>query len=205
MRDLHRGTLPEGSSCLRGRHERPGGSEAFQHIARHGPQDAVVFRAARLPSQRPGAATEAGSVHTDHRRLAGWGPVGPAQAAPYGEACVRSPSRRAWLHRRLHDHQGLHPGSGSAQPGDVRAAGTRTRPWAGRFWRSSGRDRRGGAEGALLRARSAAQRRLLRTRLSGCRCRGLDGRPCPRLCVLRRGAAVDRLRQRPLPGLEDPA
>jgi transposase len=49
-------------------------------------------------------------------------------------------------------------------------------------------------QGAFFRARSAAQRRLLRARLSRCRFRGMDGRPCSRLRVFRRGAALDRLR-----------
>src|SRR3546814_5489065 len=46
-------------------------------------------------------------------------------------------------------------------------------PCAGRLWRGDGGDRRRGAEGPLLRARPAAQRRLLCASLSGGGGRGL--------------------------------
>ena len=75
----------------------------------------------------------------------------------------------------------------------------------GRFRRSGSVHRRRRADGAFLRLRSAAQRRQLRPRLSGGHRRGLGGRPRPCLRVLRPGAAVGALRQRPLPGGAHPA
>ena len=93
----------------------------------------------------------------------------------------------------------------AAAGGDVRAAAPSARPRPGRLRRGDGGDRRGRADRALLRLRPAAQRRQLRARLSGGHRRGLGGRPRPRLRLLRSGAAVGALRQRPLPGDAHPA
>src|SRR5690606_23600273 len=56
--------------------------------------------------------------------------------------------------------------AGAAPPRGVRAAVASGGPCAGRFRRGDGEDRRRRAEGPLLRARPAAQRRLLCAGLS---------------------------------------
>lgn len=65
--------------------------------------------------------------------------------------------------------------------------------------------RRGRAEGPLLCPGPAAQRCDLYPSLPGSGSRGLDGRLCARLCILRQGAAVDALRKRPMRGGAHPA
>ena len=65
-----------------------------------------------------------------------------------------------------------------------------------RYCLSDGGDRRGRADGAFLRARPDAQRRLLHPRLSGSHRRVLGGWPRSRLYFLRPGAAGGALRQR---------
>ena len=153
----------------------------------------------------PSQAAEAGRVHRDHRPVAAGRSRPARQAAPHRQAGVRAAARRARVHRRLHDRQGLHPRASAARPGDVRAAAPSARPCPGRLRRGDGGDRRRRADGALLRLRPAAQRRLLRPRLSGGDRRGLGRRPRPCLRLLRRRAAVGALRQRPLPGGAHPA
>ena len=85
--------------------------------------------------------------------------------------------------------------------GDVRAADPSAGPWAGGLRRGACGDRGCGAQGALLRLRSAAQRRLLCAGLPCGDGRGVDRRACACLRLLRRGSAIGSLRQRPLPGI----
>jgi len=59
-----------------------------------------------------GQATEAGWLHRYYRRLAG----GRSQAAAHGEAGVRAVPRRAWVHRRPYDREGIHAATRTARP-----------------------------------------------------------------------------------------
>ena len=65
-------------------------------------------------------------------------------------------ARRARLHGRLHDREGLRARVEDRRPGDVHSADPRAGRGAGGLRRSSGGDRRRGAEGALHGLRPAA-------------------------------------------------
>ena len=95
-------------------------------------------------------------------------------------------------------------GAPSAAARGVRAAAARSGPRAGGLRRSAGGDRRGGTEDPLLRDGPAAQRRLLRAGLSGGDDGGVLRRAQCGVRVLRRGAAVDSLRQHDAGGGADP-
>ena len=120
---------------------------------------------------------------------------GGQEAAPHGQADLRAAARRAQLHGRLHDREGLRAAQEAESARDVRAAGASAGRRAGRLRRSDGGDRRGGAQGALPGGGPAAVRRLLRDGLSGRDDGSVPGRSQPRLRVLRRSAAHDPLRQ----------
>ena len=97
--------------------------------------------------------------------------------------------------RRDHDRKGLRARAPAAVARDVRAVAARPGARAGRLRRSAGGDRWSGAEDPLLRDGSAAQRRLPGAGLSGGEQRGLLRGTSRQLRVLRRGAALDPVRQ----------
>ena len=127
-----------------------------------------------------------------------------SQAAAHGEADLRAAEGRARVHGRLHDREGLRARGEAARPGDVRAADACARRGAGGLRRSSGGDRRCGAEGALPGDGSATLGRLLRGGVSGRDHGGVSGRPCAGLCLLRRRSHADTLRQHEDRGGADP-
>ena len=189
-----------------GRDERARGGAPFRGLTREREEDARVLRPAGVPTHSAGAPSEARWIYRTHRRVAAGRSQGRAsQAAAHREAHLRASSRRARVHRRVHDREGPCSRASSPAPGDVRAAGSSAGARAGRFRRSAGVHRRGQAEGPFLRLRPAAQRRIVR---SGIPCgdgRGMGRRARARVLVLRHGAIVDSLRQRPVPGVADRA
>ena len=128
---------------------------------------------------------------------------GAGEAAAYGEADLRAAARRAWVRRRLHGGEGLCPDRPGTRARDVRAAGASAGPCAGGFRRGGRRDRRRAAEDPLLLHGPAAVGCLLREGLSARDDRGVPGRACVGLRLLRRRAAVDALRQPQDRGGED--
>ena len=60
-----------------------------------------------VPAHGAGAPSEARRIYRTHRRVAAGGSQGrPSQAAAHREAHLRSSSRRARVHRRVHDREG---------------------------------------------------------------------------------------------------
>ena len=78
----------------------------------HGEEDAELFVAAGIPPDEAGAAAQAGRVHRHRRRDPGGGRGSgrAAQAAPHGASDLRAVARRARIHGRVYDREGLCPG-----------------------------------------------------------------------------------------------
>ena len=107
-----------------------------------------------------GSAPVAGRVHDIASQCAEGGSEAAAQPAPHGpQAYLRSASRRR-VQWRLYDRDATIARRQSRTTG-MFVPHSSAGPWVGGLPRDSCNDRGCGAQGALLRLRSAAQRRLL--------------------------------------------
>ncbi len=194
--DVRRGALCGGSTggCRRGSESSRGGP-AVRHRPSHGEEDADLLGATGLPPDEAGPAAQAGRVHRHRRRDPGGGHGSgrAAQAAPHGAPDIRAATGRARVHRRLYHREGLCPGSAAVDARVFCAAASPAGPCPGRLRRGGGGGRGQAGEGCLLLPDPAPFQRLVRQGLSEGDDGGLPGRPCQRLRLPRRCAAIDPL------------
>ena len=194
--DVRRGALCGGSTggCRRGSESSRGGP-AVRHRPSHGEEDAELLGAAGLPPDEAGPAAQAGRVHRHRRRDPGGGHGSgrAAQAASHGAPDLRAASRRARVHRRLYHREGLCPGPAAIDARGFCAAASPAGPCPGRLRRGGGGGRGQAGEGCLLLPDPAPFQRLVRQGLSEGDDGGLPRRPCQRLRLPRRCAAIDPL------------
>ncbi len=161
--------------------------------------------APRLSAAAADQAAQAGAVVGRHRRHFGRRQAEASQAAAHVEADFREIKERARIHGRLHDREGLRAHGDAARPGEclcLWCIQPARRRWisAKRWWRWP-----------ELSIRRIIWRWVLPhsddcfvAGVSGRDNRGISGRPCKGLCLLRRRAHADPLRQHQDRGSEDP-
>ena len=120
------------SACRDGMSERA----AARHfgVSRESVRKMLEFPSRRgTDAQRRCAVRSSMDLPDSSTVVAGGSQGGPSQAAAHREAHLRASSRRARLHRRVHDREGPCSRESSPASGDVRAAGSSAGARAGRF------------------------------------------------------------------------
>ena len=192
-RDVRRGALCGGSSgCCRRGTEPSRGRAAVRDRPPDGEEDAELFGTAGVSADQAGAASEAGRVHRHHRRDPGGGRRSgrAAQAAAHGAPDFRAAARRARVHGRVYDREGLCPGPWAVDARGFRSAPSPAGPCPGRLRRGGSRDRRATREGRLLLPDPAAFRSVVREGVSEGDDGSLSRRPCQRLRLSRWGSPL---------------